>query len=132
MIVKTELYDTEVMEALLQSASDGVVYATGRRGNVQRVSLRDYLGPSLQNTGRATVTYELKSGTHVGRYYSATGYQPFPSALRAHLAHRLYYDVDIKLTRRCSCNCAPSCRSALRTSGSTSRNARSSCARPRA
>ena len=69
---------------------------TGRRGNVQCIRLCDYLGPSLQNAGVATVNYQLKSGTDVGRYSTRAGHQMFPSTIRAHLAQQLYYDVDIK------------------------------------
>ena len=91
----TEEYDRDAMQELLAKASNGVVYVEGREG-MQRIDLSQYLGPSLQNTGKVTVSYELKSGVGVGRYYSNTGHQPFPSALRAHLTHCLYYDVDIK------------------------------------
>ena len=94
---KIEEYDTEVMQHLINlSSSGGVLYVKGRRGNLQRVALADYLGPSLQNTGSATVEYELKSGDEVGRYCSGTGYQMFPSTIRSHLARRLYYDIDIQ------------------------------------
>ena len=94
---KTEHYDTDAMGLLLQKASKtGVLNVTGRRGNVQCIRLCDYLGPSLQNTGVATVNYQLKSGTDVGRYSTRAGHQMFPSTIRAHLARQLYYDVDIK------------------------------------
>ena len=94
---KTEHYDTDAMGLLLQKASKtGVLNVTGRRGNVQCIRLCDYLGPSLQNTGVATVNYQLKSGTDVGRYSTRAGHQMFPSTIRAHLARQLYYDVDMK------------------------------------
>ena len=94
---KTEHYDTDAMGLLLQKASKtGVLNVTGRRGNVQCIRLCDYLGPSLQNAGVATVNYQLKSGTDVGRYSTRAGHQMFPSTIRAHLARQLYYDVDMK------------------------------------
>ena len=96
-VTKTEKYDVSVMGTLLENASkQGIFYAKGQHGKVQRVDLAQYLGTPLKNTGTATVEYELKSGNEVGRYNCSSGHQVFPSTIRNHLAHKHYVDLDMK------------------------------------